>query len=84
LVVGSGQALLYVTRGRGFFWERPYPGRLHLLATLLEVCLVALLAIQGWLMAPISPWLIVGLLILVLAFLVVADILKVNLMRLSK
>jgi H+-transporting ATPase len=83
LVIGSGQALLYITRGRGFFWERPYPGRLHLMITLIEVGLVALAATFGWLMAPVSPWLIGGLLILVLVFLLVADILKVTLMRLS-
>jgi H+-transporting ATPase len=83
LVIGAGQASLYVTRGRGFFWERPYPGRLHLVITLIEVCLVALLATQGWLMAPISPWLIGGLLILVPAFLITADLLKIALMRLT-
>jgi H+-transporting ATPase len=83
LVIGAGQALLYVTRGRGFFWERPYPGRLHLLITLLEVSAVALLATLGWLMAPVSPKLIGGLLMLVVAFLVTADLLKIGLMRLA-
>jgi len=79
LVIGAGQALLYVTRGRGFFWERPYPGRSHLLATLIEIGVVALMATQGWLMAPISLWLVGSLLLLVLAFLIIADTLKVTL-----
>ena len=84
LVIGAGQASLYVTRGRGFFWERPYPGRWHLLATLLDVGAVALLATQGWLMASVSPWLIGALLILVLVFLVVADVLKIALTHIAK
>lgn len=81
LLIGAGQALLYVTRNRGFFWERPFPGRLHLAITLAEVGALALLATQGWLMAPIPVSLLGGLLVLVLIFLVLADLLKIGLMR---
>jgi len=79
LVFGSTQANLYVMRARGFFWQRPYPGRWIVLATLFDVCAVTLLALQGWLMAPISPLLIGGMLLLAIAFLVVADQFKVAL-----
>jgi len=80
LVISAGQAVLYVTRGRGFFWEPPYPGRWHLVATLLDVSVVTLLATQGWLMAPISPTLVAGTLLLALAFLFGADVLKIVLL----
>jgi len=79
LVFGSTQANLYVMRARGFFWQRPYPGRWIVLATLFDVCAVTLLALQGWLMAPISPSLIGAMLLLAIAFLVVADQFKVAL-----
>jgi H+-transporting ATPase len=84
LVVSAGQAVLYVTRGRGFFWERPYPGRGHLLATLLDVSVVTLMATQGWLMAPISPALAAGILILAIVFLFGADVIKVGLRRVAE
>jgi H+-transporting ATPase len=83
LVVGAGQALLYVTRGRGFFWERPHPGRWHLLATLLDVAVVTLLAALGWLMAPISLFLLGSMLVLAMIFLIAADALKVALLRVA-
>jgi H+-transporting ATPase len=83
LVIGAGQALLYVTRGRGFFWERPYPGRSHLLATLIEIGVVVLMATQGWLMAPISLSLVGGMLLLVLVFLIIADFLKITLNKIT-
>jgi H+-transporting ATPase len=77
LVFGSTQANLYSMRARGFFWERPHPGRWIILATLLDLGVVTLLATQGWLMAPIPPSLIGAMLLLAIAFLVVADLLKV-------
>ena len=82
LVFGSTQANLYSMRARGYFWERPHPGRWIILATILDLGVVTLLATQGWLMAPISPSLIGGLLLLAIAFLVGADLLKIALMRL--
>jgi H+-transporting ATPase len=84
LVISAGQAVLYVTRGRGFFWEPPYPGRSHLLATVLDVSVVTLLVTQGWLMAPISPALVAGTLLLALAFLFGADVLKIVLRRVAE
>jgi len=84
LVIGSGQALLYITRGRGYFWEKPYPGRMHLMITLIEVGLIILFATQGWLMAAIPLWLVGSLLMLVFVFLIVADTLKITLTRLTE
>jgi hypothetical protein len=45
----------------------------------LDLGRVTLLATQGWLLAPISPPLIGGLLLLAFAFLVGADLLKIAL-----
>jgi H+-transporting ATPase len=81
LVIGAGQAMIYVTRGRGFFWTKPYPGRWLIVATVLDIGVVALLATQGWLMAAIPPILVGSMLVLAVAFLLVADLLKVILAR---
>jgi H+-transporting ATPase len=81
LVIGAGQAMIYVSRGRGFFWTRPYPGRWLIVATVLDIGVVALLATQGWLMAAIPPILVGSMLFLAVAFLLVADLLKVILTR---
>jgi len=83
LIIGPGQAVIYLTRGHGFFWMKPYPGRWLIVATFLDVSVVALMAIRGWLMAPIPPSLIGAMLLLAIVFLVGADLLKVALMRLS-
>ncbi len=82
LAIGMGQALLYATRGRGFFWERPYPGRWHILATGLAIASIALIATQDWFMVPISLVWVGGMVILAIGFLIVADLGKVALIRL--
>jgi H+-transporting ATPase len=81
LVFGSTQANLYSMRARGFFWTKPYPGRWLIVATVLDIGVVALLATQGWLMAAIPPILVGSMLFLAVAFLLVADLLKVILTR---
>jgi H+-transporting ATPase len=77
LVFAGSQAVLYLTRVRGFFWTKPYPGRAINVATLLAAGVVTLLATQGWLMTPISLSLVGGTLLLAALFLVFADLLKV-------
>ncbi|HSH41535.1 MAG TPA: hypothetical protein VK973_05345, partial [Arenicellales bacterium] len=81
LAIGAGQAVLYVTRGRGFVWTRPYPSRWVVIATLLVIAVVSLMASRGWLMAPVPPSLIGALLLLALAFVVAGDLIKVALTR---
>lgn len=76
------QAIIYVNRVRGFFWTIA-PGRMVILATLFDLIMVTLLATQGWLMAPIPPSLVGGMLLLAIAFLVVADQFKVALAQLA-
>ncbi|HVC10429.1 MAG TPA: plasma-membrane proton-efflux P-type ATPase [Burkholderiales bacterium] len=82
LVFAGSQGILYVTRARGFFWTRPHPGRWLNIATLILVGTVIVLALEGWLMAPLPPSLVGGVLLLAAAYLVGADVVKVALARL--
>ena len=77
VVFAGGQAVLYLTRNRGFFWERPYPGRWVLITTILDLGVVSILAVAGWLMVPISLVLIGYTFALAVIFLIVADLIKV-------
>lgn len=83
LIFAGSQAVLYLTRVRGFFWSRPHPAKALNMATLLVVILTTLMATQGWLMAPLPPSLVGAMLLLTVAFLFVADQLKVALTRLA-
>jgi H+-transporting ATPase len=76
LTVNDGQATIYLNRARRHFWNRPYPGRWVAAATLLVVGATSLMAIQGWLMAPLPAWLVGTMLLLAVAFLFIADLLR--------
>ncbi|MCL4307899.1 MAG: plasma-membrane proton-efflux P-type ATPase [Candidatus Thermoplasmatota archaeon] len=54
LMFAGGQAALYVARARRAFWARPFPSRWLLGVSLFDGIVVALMAVFGWLMAPIS------------------------------
>lgn len=70
-------------RTRGFFWRKPYPGRWVMVATFLVVGATGLMTIQGWLMAPLRPSLVGAMLLMAVAFLLVADQLKHALTRVA-
>ena len=76
MVFVGGQAVLYSTRARGFFWLKPYPSRELLFASVLTVSATTLVVSQGWLMAAIPAPYILGLLGLSIVFLVLSDIVK--------
>jgi len=63
-------------------WRHPADDQLTAapIATLLDVSVVTLMATQGWLMAPISPALAAGILILAIVFLFGADVIKIVLL----
>lgn len=82
-LVFSAQAVFYSTRGAGFLWQKPYPGKALIVATTFDVVLVTLMATFGWLMAPIPLSLIGAALLLAVIFLIVADLLKVTLTHLT-
>ncbi len=77
-LVFSSQATIYLTRVRRHFWTFR-PGRWVLVGTLLDAGVVTLLATLGWLMAPVPPAFVGGLLVLSLIYLATADWLKVRL-----
>lgn len=74
---GRGQAILYMVRARGAFWSRPHPTPWLIWASVLDILAGSLLALAGWLMAPISlPW-VLGLLAASVVFLAVGNAFQV-------
>jgi H+-transporting ATPase len=79
-LVVSGQATVYLVRERRHFWRtRPSPWLLA--STAGDLIGVSLLAIRGWLMAPIPPLIVTALLAVALFYVVAADQVKVPLFR---
>ncbi|MCC5998368.1 MAG: plasma-membrane proton-efflux P-type ATPase [Thermofilum sp.] len=81
LVLSGGFATLYVTRTPRHFWEKPYPGKMLLGTTFLTILATIVLAVEGWLMAPITLNIIMTLLLLTLAYLFLADFVKVSMLQ---
>ena len=79
-LVTSSQAVVYLVRERGHFWETA-PSRFLWLTTLADLAAVALLAARGWAMAPVPLWLVVQLVALSAVFLVGGDWLKMAILR---
>jgi len=80
LVFSAGQAALYTTHTRKFFWEKPYPSKWLILATIADISLTIILAIQGWLMARIEFSMILLALLLSFIYLTISDLIKVRLL----
>ncbi|MGE5130163.1 MAG: plasma-membrane proton-efflux P-type ATPase [Sphingomonadaceae bacterium] len=80
MLVLSGQGTVYVVRERRHFW-RSRPSAWLLAATAADIALVAFLAIEGILMAPVAPALLAGLAVAVAAMLLALDFLKVHVFR---
>ncbi len=75
LAVG-GHLLLYNTRTRNWFFQRPWPSVPLLAALLATELLAVLMAVNGWFVAPIS-WQAVGwLVVYLLAWLFIIDVVK--------
>ncbi len=58
-LVIAGHLLLFSTRSRGFFFQRPYPEWKFFSAIMGTQVLAALMAANGWLVSPIS-WSLIG------------------------
>ena len=80
MLVFSGQGMIYLVRERNHLWHSRPSGWL-LLSSLLDVIVVSLLATAGILMAPISVKLVAGTLGIVILYLLVLDILKVQVFK---
>ncbi len=80
MLVFSGQGTVYLVRERRHFW-RSRPGHWLLLSSAADIVIVSFLAVRGILMTAIAPALVAGILVLVLAYLVIADFLKIRVFR---
>lgn len=81
LVFSGGQAALYSTRARGYFWAKPYPGKWLIISTIIVLTLTVIAALRGWLMSPIPVSFIAYMLALSFVFLIGSDMLKKTLMK---
>lgn len=84
LVFTGGQAALYSARSRGFFWQKPHPGRWLIIVSIIDIALVTIMANLGVLMEPISLSLIGIMLASSILFLIIADLLKAAVRALTK
>ncbi|MFY9658458.1 MAG: HAD-IC family P-type ATPase, partial [Methylocystis sp.] len=74
-LVFLGQATVYVLRERRRLWSSP-PSRWLAISSLMNVAMAVLLALAGWLMAPLPAWIIGELLLATLVFSLLLDFLK--------
>ncbi|MGI4950509.1 MAG: HAD-IC family P-type ATPase [Janthinobacterium lividum] len=74
-LVFGGQAVFYVARERRHFWSS-WPGRWLLLSSAIDLTLVATLALNGWLMAPLAPVILGGVFVAALVLAFVLDAVK--------
>ena len=83
-LIVAGHSTLYVTRARGWFWQRPWPAPVLLLATFATEIVGTIFAAEGWLMAPIGwgPALLIWA--YALAWFLVNDLVKVMAGRLIR
>ena len=80
MLVFTGLGNVYLVRERRHFWQSR-PSNWLMLSTALDIVVVGMMASQGILMTAISPVLIVGLLLVALAYLVMMDFLKIRIFR---
>ncbi|WP_324779904.1 plasma-membrane proton-efflux P-type ATPase [Thiobacillus sedimenti] len=80
MLVFSGQGTVYLVRERRHFWQSA-PSRWLVLVSLLDIALVGGFATRGILMAAVPFALVAGLLLLVSAYLVLVDFLKIRVFR---
>jgi H+-transporting ATPase len=79
-LVFSGQALFYVAREREHLWSS-LPGRWLILSSTVDLALISILAINGFLMAAIPVGILVGVFVAAIIFAFVLDAMKSALFR---
>jgi len=80
MLVATGQGNVYLVRERGPFW-RSRPSRWLMVSSVLDLVVVTAMAAAGVLMTPVSPTLILLVLLVVAAYLLILDQLKVQIFR---
>jgi H+-transporting ATPase len=83
-LIVAGHSTLYITRARGWFWQRPWPAPILLLATFSTEIVGTVIAAQGWLMTPIGWVPALWMWGYALAWFLVNDIVKVMTVRLIR
>lgn len=79
-LVFSGQALFYVSRERRHMWSSP-PGKWLVVSSVVDLTLIAVMARDGILMAPLSAMIIAGMFVAATLFALVLDATKVIVFR---
>jgi H+-transporting ATPase len=79
-LVFGGQGTVYLVRERGHLWHSR-PSRWMVASSCADIAIVSLLAAWGFLMSPLSPGVIFGLLLAVLVYLSVVDFAKIAIFR---
>jgi H+-transporting ATPase len=80
MLVATGQGNVYLIRERGHFW-RSWPSRWLIGSSIADIAVVATMAVNGILMAPLRPILVAALLAVVAIYMLVLDQLKVPVFR---
>jgi H+-transporting ATPase len=80
MLVFNGQGTVYLVRERRHFWSS-LPSRWLLTSSLFDLVIVSVMATQGILMAPISPALVGGVLLLILFYLAAIDFMKIKIIQ---
>jgi H+-transporting ATPase len=80
MLVATGHGNVYLVRERGPFWGSR-PSRWLIASSLIDLAVVTVMATTGVLMTPVGLTLVIGVLIVVAAYLVVLDQLKVQAFR---
>jgi len=76
LLVFAGQATVYVLREQGHLWSSR-PAAIMLFASIVDLAIIAALAIAGVLMTPIAPEILGILLIATIVYALALDFVKV-------
>ncbi|MEY2341576.1 plasma-membrane proton-efflux P-type ATPase [Acidithiobacillus sp. IBUN Pt1247-S3] len=79
-LVYSGLANVFLVRERGHLWAAS-PGKFLAIASLVDIVIVSLLAIFGWLLAPVPAELVGALLLATMIYTLLLDQIKVPLLR---
>jgi H+-transporting ATPase len=77
LVCGN-QATTYAIRAHRRIWSSPYPSHWLVMSSIADVLIAAVLATLGWLMMPLSFWVVSSVLAGAIAFAFILDLVKVS------
>lgn len=83
-LIVAGHSTLYITRARGYFWQKPWPAPILLWATFGTEIVGTIVAAEGWLMTPIGWSNALLIWVYALAWFLVNDLVKVKAVKLIR